>query len=341
MKQVVLVTGGAGYIGSHTVVELQNSGYEVVIVDNFSNSKRSVIDNIAKITGVKPSLYDFDLSDAYACADFFNKVHIDAVIHFAAFKYVGESVQQPLRYYKNNFYSTLNILTAMKEHNIRRLVFSSSCTVYGEADVLPVTEHTPVKPATCPYGNTKQIIEEILRDIAAVEPQYQIIALRYFNPIGAHASALIGELPNGVPQNLIPYVTQTAAGIRSCLQVYGGDYNTPDGTCLRDYIHVVDLAKAHVAAISRMQGNSMSENYEYFNIGTGKPTSVLEIIHTFEQVSGKKVPYKIVARRAGDVEKVWADTTRANEVMGWKAQLSLADMLSSAWKWETTLNNNK
>ena len=341
MKQVVLVTGGAGYIGSHTVVELQNNGYDVVIVDNFSNSQPSVVENIAKITGITPKFYNFDLSDEKACSDFFHQEHIDAIIHFAAYKYVGESVEQPLRYYKNNLYSTLNILTAMKEHNIKRLVFSSSCTVYGTPDVLPVVETTPVKPATCPYGNTKQIIEEILRDVCNEEQEYKVIALRYFNPIGAHPSALIGELPNGVPQNLIPYITQTAAGIREYLQVFGGDYNTPDGTCLRDYIHVVDLAKAHVSALNRMQDQSMEQNYEVFNIGTGKPSSVLDIIHAFEKVTGKALPYKIVSRRTGDVEKVWADTTKANQIMGWTAQLNLEEMLASAWHWDMKLKHAK
>lgn len=337
MKPIVVVTGGAGYIGSHTVVELQHSGYQVIIIDNFSNSDKNVIDAIEKITGEKPLLAAFDLSDECQTRNFFASHHVDAIIHFAAYKYVGESVEQPLRYYRNNFFTTLNLLTAMKEQNIRHFVFSSSCTVYGEPDHLPVTEETPIKPAICPYGNTKQVIEEILSDVANVDKNLNIIALRYFNPIGAHHSALIGERPNGVPQNLLPYITQTAMGIRPCLSVYGNDYHTPDGTCLRDYIHVVDLAKAHVAAIERMTNGKMSENYEVFNVGTGKPTSVLEIINSFERVTGKKVPYKIVGRRSGDIEKVWADTKKINNVMGWKAALTLDDMLLSAWKWEQTM----
>ncbi len=341
MNKVVLVTGGAGYIGSHTVVELQQAGYDVIIVDNFSNSEKSVIEAIAQITGKLPLLVEFDLSNEQLCQEFFEQYHIDAIIHFAAFKYVGESVQQPLRYYRNNFFTTLNLLSAMEKHAIGNLVFSSSCTVYGEADKLPVTESTPIKPAMCPYGNTKQVIEEILSDICATNPTLQVIALRYFNPIGAHPSALIGELPSGIPQNLIPYVTQTAMGIREFLQVYGNDYNTPDGTCLRDYIHVVDLAKAHVAAIKRMENIKNKDNYEVFNIGTGKPTSVLEIINAFERVTQQKLPYKIVGRREGDVEKVWADTQKANEVMNWKAQLNLEEMLSSAWNWELALKNKK
>lgn len=341
MNKVVLVTGGAGYIGSHTVVELQQAGYDVIIVDNFSNSEKSVIEAIAQITGKLPLLVEFDLSNEQLCQEFFEQYHIDAIIHFAAFKYVGESVQQPLRYYRNNFFTTLNLLSAMEKHAIGNLVFSSSCTVYGEADKLPVTESTPIKPAMCPYGNTKQVIEEILSDICVTNPTLQVIALRYFNPIGAHPSALIGELPSGIPQNLIPYVTQTAMGIREFLQVYGNDYNTPDGTCLRDYIHVVDLAKAHVAAIKRMENIKNKDNYEVFNIGTGKPTSVLEIINAFERVTQQKLPYKIVGRREGDVEKVWADTQKANEVMNWKAQLNLEEMLSSAWNWELALKNKK
>lgn len=341
MNKVVLVTGGAGYIGSHTVVELQQAGYDVIIVDNFSNSEKSVIEAIAQITGKLPLLVEFDLSNEQLCQEFFEQYHIDAIIHFAAFKYVGESVQQPLRYYRNNFFTTLNLLSAMEKHAIGNLVFSSSCTVYGEADKLPVTESTPIKPAMCPYGNTKQVIEEILSDICATNPTLQVIALRYFNPIGAHPSALIGELPSGIPQNLIPYVTQTAMGIREFLQVYGNDYNTPDGTCLRDYIHVVDLAKAHVAAIKRMENIKNKDNYEVFNIGTGKPTSVLEIINAFERVTQQKLPYKIVGRREGDVEKVWADTQKANNIMNWKAQLSLDEMLSSAWNWELAMKNKK
>lgn len=335
--KMILVTGGAGYIGSHTVVELQQQGYEVVIVDDLSNSHSNVIDNIEKITGKKPKFACFNLADNARTAAFFAEHTIEAVIHFAAHKYVGESVREPLRYYYNNFLSTLNILQAMQKHGILHFVFSSSCTVYGQAEVLPVTEQSPVKPAECPYGNTKQVIEEILRDICLADAYFQVISLRYFNPIGAHDSALIGELPLGVPQNLVPYITQTAIGIRDSLQVFGDDYNTNDGTCLRDYIHVVDLAKAHVVALDRLLHGKMGNNYETFNIGTGTPTSVLEIVHAFEKVSNKQLPYTIVGRRQGDVEKVWADTTLANTVLGWKAEKNLEEMMRSAWNWELAL----
>ena len=337
-KKIVLVTGGAGYIGSHTVVALQQQEYKVVVVDNLSNSQADVIENIAKITGEKPDFFSFDLANQAETFAFFDKNPIDAVIHFAAHKYVNESVNEPLRYYNNNFVNTLNILKAMEKHRILHFVFSSSCTVYGQAEVLPVTEQTPVKPAECPYGNTKQVTEEILRDICLVNKDLQVISLRYFNPIGAHESALIGELPIGVPQNLLPYITQTAIGIREQLQVFGNDYNTKDGTCLRDYIHVEDLAQAHVAALDRMLSQNQTDNYEVFNIGTGNPYSVLEVIQSFEKVSGTKLPYKIVGRRAGDIEKVWADTTLANTVLGWKAQKTLDEMTLSAWKWEKQLS---
>jgi UDP-glucose 4-epimerase len=339
-NKTILVTGGAGYIGSHTTVVLQQAGYNVVIADNLSNSSAEVIDNIAKITGIKPAFENIDLTDAVLTAMLFEKYNIDAVIHFAAHKYVNESVREPLRYYYNNFVNTLNILKEMQKHNIRNFVFSSSCTVYGQAEVLPVTEQTPVKSAECPYGNTKQVIEEILRDICFAEQNFQVTSLRYFNPIGAHSSSLIGELPLGVPQNLIPYITQTAMGIREHLQVFGDDYNTKDGTCLRDYIHVEDLAKAHVAALNRMLEQKMNSNYEVFNVGTGTPISVLEIIKTFEKVSNTKLPYKIVGRRDGDIEKVWADTTLANNVLGWKAEKSLDEMILSAWNWEKALKKN-
>jgi UDP-glucose 4-epimerase len=338
---MILVTGGAGYIGSHTVVELQQSGYDVVIVDDLSNSHSSVIDNIAKITAKKPRFEQFNLADSKRTAKFFEDNPIKAIIHFAAHKYVGESVREPLRYYYNNFLSTLNILQAVQKHDIRHFVFSSSCTVYGQADVLPVTEQSPVKPAECPYGNTKQVIEEILRDICLAFPSLQVISLRYFNPIGAHDSALIGELPIGVPQNLVPYITQTAVGIRECLQIFGDDYNTVDGTCLRDYIHVEDLAKAHVVAMDRMLNKRMNGNYEVFNIGTGTPSSVLEVVHSFENVNKIQLPYKIVGRREGDIEKVWADTTLANTVLGWKAKRTLDDMMRSAWNWELALKEGK
>jgi UDP-glucose 4-epimerase len=341
---MILVTGGAGYIGSHTVVELQQQGYDVVIVDDLSNSHISVIDSIEKITAKKPRFEQFNLADKARTAKFFADNRIDAIIHFAAHKYVGESVREPLRYYYNNFVSTLNLLQAVQEHEVRHFVFSSSCTVYGQADRLPVTEESPVKPAECPYGNTKQVIEEILRDISLATSSLQVISLRYFNPTGAHASALIGELPIGIPQNLVPYITQTAIGIRECLQIFGNDYNTADGTCLRDYIHVEDLAKAHVVALDRMLNGKMKRNYEVFNIGTGKPSSVLEIVQSFEKANNMPLPYKIVGRRDGDIEKVWADTTLANTVLGWKAEKSLDDMMRSAWNWEKALKekrNNK
>jgi len=336
-KNIVLVTGGAGYIGSHTVVALQEKGYQAVVVDNLSNSQADVIDNIEKITGERPDFFPFDLANQAKTFAFFDQHSIDAVIHFAAHKYVGESVNEPLRYYNNNIVSTLNILKAMEKHRINHFVFSSSCTVYGQADILPVTEQTPVKPAECPYGNTKQVTEEILRDICSANKDFQVIALRYFNPIGAHESALIGELPVGVPQNLLPYITQTAIGTREQLQVFGNDYNTKDGTCLRDYIHVEDLATAHVHALDRMLNKKSADNYEVFNIGTGNPYSVLEVIQSFEKVSGRKLPYKIVGRRTGDIEKVWADTTIANTVLGWKAKKTLDEMTLSAWEWELHL----
>ena len=339
-KNKILVAGGAGYIGSHTVVELQQAGYDVIIADNLSNSSKDVIDNIAKITEIKPTFVQMDLADSISTEKLFEENHIDGIIHFAAHKYVGESVKEPLRYYHNNFVSTLNILREMQKHQIRNFVFSSSCTVYGQADKLPVTEQTPIKSAQCPYGNTKQVIEEILQDVCLADEQLQVISLRYFNPIGSHHSSLIGELPLGVPQNLIPYITQTAIGIRECLQVFGNNYNTEDGTCLRDYIHVEDLAKAHVVALNRMQQKKMDTNCEVFNIGTGTPNSVLEIIQAFEKVSKVSLPYKFADRRDGDVEKVWADTTFANTVLGWKAEKSLEEMMLSAWNWELALKNN-
>lgn len=337
-NKAVLVTGGAGYIGSHTVAVLQQAGHKVVIADDLSNSQAKVVENIAKITGIKPVFEKINLTDAAAVSGIFEKYKIDAVVHFAAHKYVNESVREPLRYYYNNFISTLNILKEMQKHNVQNFVFSSSCTVYGQAETLPVTERTPIKPAQCPYGNTKQITEEILQDICLAQQPFRTISLRYFNPIGAHSSALIGELPLGVPQNLIPYITQTAAGIRDCLHIFGNDYNTKDGTCLRDYIHVEDLAKAHVAALNRMLKQKMNTNYEIFNVGNGTPVSVMEIVKTFEKVSGAKLPYKIVGRREGDVEKIWADTTLANTVLGWKAEKSLEEMILSAWKWQQMLD---
>ncbi len=334
---VVLVTGGAGYIGSHTIVELQNSGFDVVVADNFSNSDPQVLEAVKKITGKNFAVESIDLSDTGLCEQLFNRYAIDAVVHFAARKYVGESVQQPLEYYKNNFFSTINVLTEMKNRQVPYLVFSSSCTVYGQPQQLPVTEQTPVQPATSPYGNTKQVTEEILRDMCISEKNMHVLALRYFNPIGAHASALIGELPVGVPQNLLPYLTQVAAGKREYLQIFGNSYNTPDGTCLRDYIHVVDLARAHVKALEYMMDGKMTANFDVFNVGTGNPVSVLEIVNTFIKVTGQNLPYKIVDKRPGDVEKVWADTRKANQLLGWKAAYNLEQMLSSAWQWEQTL----
>jgi UDP-glucose 4-epimerase len=330
----ILVTGGSGYIGSHTVVELQQQGFEVVIIDNLSNSQASVLDAIEKITGTRPHFEQFDLIDREKTNDFFAR-HSDlqGVIHFAAFKAVGESVEKPLVYYRNNLVSLINILEAMANNNVKNLVFSSSCTVYGQPDELPVSEQAPIKKAESPYGNTKQISEEIIQDTLKSTP-LQAIALRYFNPIGAHETALIGELPLGVPNNLVPFITQTAIGIRQQLSVFGDDYNTPDGTAVRDYIHVVDLAQAHVIAIKRMIENQMKANFEVFNLGTGNGYSVLEVIHSFEKVSGQALNYKIVGRRAGDVEKVWADPTHSNNVLGWKAKKSLDEMNQSAWKWE-------
>ena len=330
----VLVAGGAGYIGSHTVVELINAGYEVVVVDNLSNSDISSLEGINKITGVKPTFYNVDCCDKGALSEVFKRHDFNSVIHFAAFKAVGESVEQPAKYYRNNLLSFMNVLELMVEYGRRNVVFSSSATVYGDADELPVTEDTPRKPATSPYGNTKQMSEDILRDSVRANSSLRGIALRYFNPIGAHPSALIGELPRGVPNNLVPYITQTAAGIRECLSIFGQDYPTPDGSCLRDYIDIVDLAKAHVAAIDRMVEERGKESYEVFNIGTGRPVSVFELVYVFEEANNLKLNYKVAPRRAGDVPAVWADTTRANEVLGWRAERALVDTLKAAWQWE-------
>lgn len=340
MGRQVLVTGGTGYIGSHTVVELQAVGFEVVIIDDLSNSSADVIDNIEKISGVRPMFEEFNLLDKYKLENFFEKYPgIEAIIHFAAFKAVGESVEKPLAYYRNNLVSLMNILDCMSKYKVPNLVFSSSCTVYGQPDQLPVTENTPKKDAESPYGNTKAISEEILRDVVKVTPDVSVIALRYFNPIGAHPSALIGELPRGVPNNLVPFITQTAAGLRQQLSVFGNDYNTPDGSCIRDYINVVDLAKAHVVAINRLVGSANTDRFEFFNIGTGNGASVLEVVNTFETATGVKLNYKIVKRRAGDIEKIYADTTLANTVLGWKAEISLYDTLISAWNWEKRIRN--
>mgnify|MGYP001810078413 FL=1 len=334
----ILVTGGTGYIGSHTVVELQNEGFEVVIVDNLSNSNIDVLNGIEKITGIRPAFENIDCVDYVSMDRMFEKhSNIEAIIHFAASKAVGESVEKPLLYYRNNMVSLINLLQLMPIHKVKNFVFSSSCTVYGQPDVLPVTEDAPIKPAMSPYGNTKQVGEEIIRDTIHANPCYQSVILRYFNPIGAHASAEIGELPNGVPNNLLPFVTQTAIGLRKQLQVFGDDYNTPDGSCIRDYIHVVDLAKAHVIAVKRLLDNAVKSPVETFNLGTGRGLSVLEILETFEKVNGIKVPYKIVGRREGDIEKVWADPAYANNVLGWTATETVEETLRSAWVWEQNL----
>ena len=333
-KHCVLVTGGAGFIGSHTLVELINAGFDVVAVDNFSNSDDTCLKGVEAITGRKIPFEMVDCCNFEAMEGDFKRYDFDSVIHFAAFKAVGESVEMPLKYYRNNITSFLNILELMKQYNRSNIVFSSSATVYGESEVLPVTEQTPRMPATSSYGNTKQICEDILRDTVASSTAIKGIALRYFNPIGAHPSALIGELPRGVPNNLVPFITQTASGIRECLSVFGNDYPTPDGSCIRDYIDVVDLAKAHVSAITRMVEGRNKENYEIFNVGTGKGTSVLELVNMFEKVNGLKLNYKIAPRRPGDVVAIYADTTLANNKLGWKAERSLEDTLVSAWKWE-------
>lgn len=340
MKKKILVAGGTGYIGSHTTVELQNAGYEVVIIDDLSNSNMEVLDGIERITGVRPAFVKLDLKDKEGTRKAL-EVHpgIDGVILFAASKAVGESVQQPLKYYRNNITTLINILELMPEFGMKGIVFSSSCTVYGQPDpeFLPVTESAPIKPALSPYGNTKQINEEIIQDTIHAGAPFKSIILRYFNPIGAHPTAEIGELPNGVPQNLIPYLTQTAMGIRKELSVFGDDYNTPDGSCIRDYINVVDLAKAHVIAMDRMLENKSDEKVEIFNLGTGNGVSVLELINTFEKATGVKVPHKIVGRREGDIEKVWANPEKANTVLGWKAVETLEDTLKSAWNWQVKL----
>ena len=336
MKRI-LVTGGTGYIGSHTTVELQNAGFEVIIVDNFSNSNSAVIGRIEKITGIRPAFEDADCTDVATMKKVFAAYPgIKGIIHFAASKAVGESVEKPLMYYRNNIDSLLTLLELMPGNGVKGLVFSSSCTVYGqpESKYLPVNEQTPIQPATSPYGNTKQINEEIIRDAIHSGAPYKSIILRYFNPIGAHPTAEIGELPNGIPQNLVPFVTQTAAGIRKELSVFGNDYNTPDGSCIRDYINVVDLAKAHVVAVNRLLENPSGSSLEYFNLGTGKGLSVLELIHAFEKATGVKVPYKIVGRREGDIEQIWADPSYANEILGWKAVESIEDTLRSAWNWQ-------
>lgn len=337
----ILVTGGTGYIGSHTVVELQNKGHEVVIVDNLSNSDINVLDAIEKISGIKPAFENFDLADTSKTNDFFkHNQDISGIIHFAAFKAVGESVNHPLMYYRNNLYSLVNILQSMKDYDISNLVFSSSCTVYGQPEVLPVNEEAPIQKAESPYGNTKQISEEIIFDTTKTS-EVKAIALRYFNPIGAHKSTEIGELPLGVPNNLMPFITQTAIGIREQLSVFGDNYETRDGTAIRDYIHVVDLAQAHVIAVERMINQKMKKDFEYFNLGTGNGYSVLEVINSFEKVTEQKLNYKIVDRREGDITQVWADTSFANDELGWKAKKSLDEMTLSAWLWELKLQTEK
>jgi len=342
MSKQILVTGGTGYIGSHTCVELINEGYDVVIADNLSNSDVSVLDGIEKITGKRPHFEKIDLSDAIETSYLFDKYpEIIAVIHFAAFKAVGESVNIPLKYYYNNLNSLIHILNNMEKRKIANIVFSSSCTVYGEPDSLPVTERAPIKPASSPYGNTKQICEEILKDTELINSNLQVISLRYFNPVGAHPSALIGELPIGIPNNLVPFITQTAIGIREELKVFGDDYNTPDGSAIRDYINVVDLSKAHVTAIGRLLNHKNKKKFEVFNLGTGRGYSVLEVIRAFEKACNIKLKYQIVPRREGDVEKVFADTRLANAELGWQAEKGLEETLLSAWNWEKAYQNKK
>ena len=330
----ILVTGGTGYIGSHTVVELLKKGFDVIIADDLSNSSIKVLDQIKKITGIKPSFEKIDLADAYTTSEFFRiNNDIKAIIHFAAYKAVGESVEQPLKYYRNNLLSLINILQGMADNAIRDIVFSSSCTVYGQPDELPVTESAPVKKAMSPYGNTKQISEEMIFDFGKVAG-IRAVLLRYFNPIGAHESSLIGELPIGIPNNLMPFITQTAIGKRDYLRVWGNDYNTPDGTAIRDYVHVVDLALAHIVAVERLITGNIKKNIEVFNLGTGTGYSVLDVIRSFEKMSGIGLNYRIMERRQGDIEKVWADTELANTELGWIAKRDLDEMTLSAWNWE-------
>lgn len=335
MKEKILVTGGTGYIGSHTTVELQKAGYDVVIIDNLSNSNEAVLDGIEKITGIRPAFVKGDCIDIETLRKLFkDNPGIKGIINFAASKAVGESVQKPLLYYRNNLNTLINLLELMPEFGVKGIVFSSSCTVYGEPDMNPIDENAPIKPATSPYGNTKQISEEIIEDYVKSGAPIKSILLRYFNPIGAHPSALIGELPLGVPQNLVPYLTQTAAGIRKELTVFGNNYNTPDGSCIRDYIDVVDLAKAHVIAMKRMLDNEDTDAVEIFNLGTGRGLSVLELISAFEEATGVHVPHKIGERRAGDIEKIWANPKKANEVLGWTAEADIKDTMKNAWAWQ-------
>ncbi|MDD3107611.1 MAG: UDP-glucose 4-epimerase GalE [Alistipes sp.] len=336
-KECVLVTGGAGYIGTHTSVALIEAGYDVVVVDNLSNSEPSAVEGVRRITGAEIPFEQVDCCDKEALGRVFDRYKFNSIIHFAASKAVGESVEKPLLYYRNNLLSLLNVLELMKEKGVRNIVFSSSCTVYGQPEVLPVTEQTPRQPATSPYGNTKQICEDILRDTTHACDAIYGIALRYFNPIGAHPSALIGELPKGVPGNLVPFITQTAAGLRKSLSIFGDDYDTPDGSAIRDYIDVVDLARAHVVAVGRMVEGRSKSNYEFFNVGTGAGRSVIELVAAFEKATGVKVPHQIVGRRAGDIEKIWADTAYANQELGWKATRPIEETLAAAWAWEKHL----
>ncbi|WP_353717745.1 UDP-glucose 4-epimerase GalE [Dyadobacter sp. 676] len=337
----ILVTGGAGFIGSHTVVELHNAGFEPVIVDNLYNSNLNVLEGIKKITGREFPFYEIDCNDAPKIRALFEKEKFDGVIHFAAYKAVGESVEKPLNYYENNLVSLLVLLRAMKEFNVDKFVFSSSCTVYGQPEKLPVTESTPRLPANSPYGNTKAIAEDIIRDHVHSGPGLKAISLRYFNPIGAHESSLIGELPNGVPSNLVPFITQTAAGLRKSLTVFGNDYNTPDGTCIRDFIHVVDLAKAHVKALDLLEEQTDTNYYDVFNVGTGEGYTVLQLINTFEEVNGVKLNYTIGPRREGDVEKIYAQSDKVNNVMKWRAEKTMAEALRDAWNWQLKLTAEK
>ena len=339
MKKV-LVTGGTGYIGSHTAVELINEGFDVIIIDNLSNSDITVLDGIEQITGYRPEFHQIDLKDKEAVSEFFEEyTSLDSIVHFAAYKAVGESTEKPLRYYRNNLHSTLHLLEHMVQYNVPHIVFSSSCTVYGQPDKLPVDESAPIKKPLSPYGSTKQMSERMIEDAATANKVVKGISLRYFNPIGAHPSALIGEKPEGIPDNLLPFITQTALGLRDELKVFGDDYNTPDGTAIRDYINVVDLAKAHVKAIRRLQDNKNKSDYEFFNVGTGKGNSVMEIINAFEKSTGQRIKYKITGRRPGDVEQVYADTRYANEELGWKAEATLGETLRSAWNWEKYARN--
>jgi UDP-glucose 4-epimerase len=342
MRKKILVTGGTGYIGSHTTVELMNDGFEVVIIDNLYNSEAEVTDRIGEITGKKPVLEIFDLCNSQKLEEFFIKHNdIAAIIHFAAYKAVGESVNKPTEYYRNNLVSLINLLDAMKKYGTGNIVFSSSCTVYGQPEKLPVSESAPLQPATSPYGNTKQIGEEIIRDTVGSAKNLNAISLRYFNPIGAHPSAQIGELPRGVPENLVPYITQTAIGLRKELQIFGDDYDTPDGSCIRDYLHVCDLARAHVVAVKRLLDGKNKKNYEIFNLGTGKGVSVFDAIRSFEKVSGIKLNYRITSRRPGDIEKIWADPSLANSELGWETVFSLDEAMNSAWDWEKKIRTAK